>query len=192
MAKNPRKSWLSIFSSSKSKKVTAVQVKFRDLHAPVPEADGREYTYSWPLPQTPQIGDRVIVPGADGPAPAVIVALGVGPSAVGTRLEPVRRMVTTEEVAAAHQRHADAQERWFNIARRAAGLPTKSRARKIPDGFPDIPPVDGTADRNNADRFGRGWWRIYKQAEESQRDAEELKRFKSIAYRWFAIRDKQS
>src|SRR5699024_11892889 len=80
------------------------------------------------------------------------------------------------------------EQAWLNMARRAAGLPTPGRARKAPpEGYKDLPPVDGDAPPEKAHRHGNGWWRAFKAAERHGRPAEEVEAFASIARRWYQI-----
>ena len=171
-------------------KPAAVQIQFRDLDQPPQRGPGKTYTYLWPLPDEPQAGQRVIVQGHDGPAAAVVVEIGAGETPKGVELKPVTRLATPAEIEKAARKRARDQNAWFEIARRVAGLKTSGRARKtIPDGMPPVPPADGYVDPETAEEYGRGWWRIYKRAEEAGRDADEVAKFKAVAHRWYDMRD---
>lgn len=177
-------------------KPTVVRVAFRDLAAPSPSRDPEDidygYSYTWALPVPPTIGARVLVTGSEGPAPAVVVGFGVGPSARGMQLLPVIRLATVAEIERASASRDAARAAWFDEARVAASLPRLGRAPRGYDAeeWPEIPRAKGTAGRDKADAYGRGWWRLYKQAEGAGRDLEEVQAFRSLAHRWFAIRDR--
>lgn len=178
-------------------KTTVVRVAFVDLAKPAPDPDRvRGYNYAWTLGGQPEPGDRVVVPGIDGPAYGVVVEvknrtpreLASDERSWGATIKPVRRMVTADEMAKARSKAAADLDAWLDMARRAAGLPTRSRRRKVPEGYPDIPPADGQAGLVEADHYGSVWWKAYKNA----RSDDEKKSFGSVAHRWYAIRDRES
>lgn len=169
-----------------------VRVASRDLTAPVPPADGHGYVYRWTLDADPMPGMRVMVPGADGQAPAVVLGVAAKHEAAGLQLKSVSRVVTGDEIQRAHERVQADTVAWLRMARKAAGLPGAGRVRTSPpEGFPAIPPTSGEARKAEADRYGRTWYRIAKKAEELERDPDEVAAFRSNAHRWFAIRDRQ-
>ncbi|BAU32501.1 hypothetical protein [Microcella alkaliphila] len=174
-----------------SKKQTVVSVAFRELSEPPPKNELRStYRYVSTLTPAPVVGDRLMVRGSDGKlAPVIVVAVEVTKATDG--LAPVERAVTAEELDQATQKAAKDLDTWFRMARRSAGLSVSGRLPGKPPGdLPEIPPADGEASREDADAWGRGWYRIWKLAEEHGRGAEEIAAFKSKAYRWFAVRDR--
>ena len=173
-----------------SRKLRIVSVSFRDLTSDTPPDPTHAYTYTWRLPFDPVVGARVIVPGGDGrPATAVIAAVEVKPPQ-GLTLSTVTRLVSTDEVETAHSAARSNEDAWLDAARISAGLSSSSRRRSVPAGFPPIAPAEGTASSQQAGEYGRMWWKAYKRAEELGRPADEVKRFREIAHRWYAIRDR--
>lgn len=141
---------------------------------------------------------RVIVPSLDGMSPGVVLGYSSLKEAGGYSLDEIKtvhRLATDEEIKAAHAeleasraREAKSAQSWLNMARRAAGLPTRGRGRATPPpGFPEIPPIDGTADPRVASQYGSTWWRAYKLAKQTGRGDEEVERFKEIGRYWFNI-----
>ncbi|ALJ20407.1 hypothetical protein [Microbacterium sp. No. 7] len=175
---------------SRKPKARIVSVSFRSLTSTTPADPERAYAYVWELPESPVVGMRVIVPGGDGKsAPAVVAEVDVTvPRSVD--LKAVSRIVAPEEITAAHAHDMDEATAWLEMARKAAGLPSSTRRRTAPQGYPPIAPADGEATPQEANEHGRMWWRAYKLAQEMNRDADEIKRFGSIAHRWYAIRDR--
>ncbi|GAA4774812.1 hypothetical protein GCM10023351_19000 [Microbacterium gilvum] len=176
-----------------------VQVVFCPLTGPIPDSR-TTYDYEWALATPPRVGDRVFVRGGDGRhAEAAITSVGEAVSKTRVLdLAPVYRVATDEdmrEATAAEERaraRADEEERaWLRVMRKAAGLPTPGRvSAKLPERFPSVPPATGTASPEKANEYGRAWWRAYKRAEERGHDSEEVQAFRSLAHRWYAIRDK--
>jgi hypothetical protein len=186
-----------MFGLGRQKRTTLVRVAFRNLDRPAPHPDEHTYVYIWALGGVPAVGERVVVPGGSGPAHAVVMSIETADdkqlaslSRQNGPLKVVTRRVTTAEIAKATSKTSAALDGWLDMARRAAGLPTKSRRKTPPSGYPAIPPVDGKASADDAAAYGRTWYRLYKQAEEAGRDPEEVRKFKSIAHRWYAVRDK--
>lgn len=178
---------MGLLQMFRTKPATLVRVTFRDIAEPPPRTYGRGYVYTWPHRSAPEIGLRVLVPGMDGPAWAVVI--GVNDADREERrqeLKSVIRPATAQEVAKGQAHHERDANAWLDMMR-AAGLPTKGRARnKLPKGYPEVPPAEGTAAPEVAGRYGSAWWRAFKSA----RDDEERKRFESLARRWYAIRDR--
>lgn len=177
---------MGIFDLLRARPTRHVRVTFRDIAEPPPQAHGRGYIYRWRLREEPELGARLLVPGMDGPAWTVVI--GVDDATRGelreVELKDVTRLATPQEVAKGEAKYLAAQDAWLNMMRRAAGLPTKGRGRsKVPKGYPDVPPAEGTAPPDLAGRHGTAWWRAYKSA----RDDEERKRFQSLGHRWYAI-----
>ena len=172
--------------------VKLVKINYRPLDRD-PEPDpGKGYVYIWPLTEPAEVGMRVWVASGDGPSPGVVC----DPSASApdgfklSELRSVVRVVTSNELEIARARALSDQHAWVDIVRHAAGLPTAGKVmRAVPLGFRDIPPVNGKASKLEADRFGRGWWSIYKLSQEEQWGDSETRRYKEIAEHWFAIRD---
>ncbi|WME24456.1 hypothetical protein [Brachybacterium sp. GU-2] len=146
------------------------------------------------------IGGRVFVRGGNGEsAPAVVVDLEASrpENYSWDELAPVLRYATAEELEVARnkaRRRAEKELRdeqaWLNMARRAAGLPTPGRARKaLPEGYRNLPPVDGEATPEKAHRNGNRWWRALKAAERHGRPAEEVEAYAAIARSWYKKRD---
>ena len=168
-----------------------VSVSFRELASNTPPNADHAYAYEWKLATPPAVCTRVVVPGGDGRAAfAVIAAIDVAPPR-GMALKTVTRLVTDAEIAkAAASAEAD-EDAWLNMARRAAGLSTFGRVRsRVPDGFPPIAPVDGSASAEQAATYGRMWWRVFKAAQSREWVRGEVLRVESIARRWYAVRDK--
>lgn len=165
-----------------------VKVLFRDLTDPVPEDHDHSYAYLWPFSELPQVGQRVVAPGMDGPAFAVITAIGASEELIreiGSGMKMITRPATDEEIEKARTKEHEDLNAWLDMMRQAAGLSTTTRRRIVPDGYPPIPPVDGVADIETADGYGRAWWRAYKNA----RTEEEETTFKRIGSRWYKLRD---
>jgi hypothetical protein len=184
-----------IFGLRKKTRSRVVLVSFRELTSDTPADASDAYAYRWELPTEPEIGARVWVPGAgDRPATAIVAAV----DASVPELKVTTRLVTQQELSEAQAKAAADRvkvaadrDAWLDMARRAAGLSTTGRARKSPPvGFDSIPPADGTASANQAEEFGRVWWRAFKQAAIAGRPSEEVDAYKAIARRWYAIRDK--
>lgn len=172
-------------------KVRTVSVGFRDLTSDHPVDPARAYLYVWDLPENPEVGMRVFVPGGDGKlAPAVIADLNPQANARNVSLKAVRRVATATEIAAAHAKADQASTDWLEMARKAAGLPSRSRRTKAPEGYPEIAPADGEATKAQANEYGRMWWRALKLAEAQGLPSEEVKVISAIAHRWYAIRDR--
>lgn len=186
----PRQSFTS--KKKKTYNTPYVSCTFRALTSDRPATIHSGYTYRWDLPSDPVAGMRVIVPdGDDKPAPTVIGAINVIPEDGDTEdIKTVTRIVTDEEIHAAHVALHKDEEAWLDMARREADLPSKTRRQNPPAGLPEIPPADGRATEEDANEYGRAWWRVFKTGEEHELPKEELTRFKSIAYRWFAVRKK--
>lgn len=168
-----------------------VSVSFRELTSDTPPNADHAYAYIWELSGAPSVGERVWVRGGDGrKAAAVIAAVNVRPPR-GMTLAKVMAKIDPIEVAGARDSAVADETAWLNMARRAAGLPATGRARtKVPTGFPAIAPVDGKGSGEDAAEYGRMWWRVFKAAEERGWPASEVKQLKSIAHRWYAVRDK--
>lgn len=176
---------------SRKPRLPLVSVSFRDLASTQPADAAHAYVYTWSLPSPPSPGMRVIVPGSDGrPAPAVVAAVDVAPPK-GLALKAVTRVVTPAEIQKAIDDAAADELAWLSLARRAAGLPVTGRSRtRVPAGYPEIAPADGAATAEQANRYGRMWWRAYKAAQSHSWPAAEISRVESIARRWYAVRDK--
>lgn len=183
--------WIPLVITRKNKgsAPTVVRVAHRELGEPAPNRDPNDpdygYAYAWHLPQPPKLGDRVFVENGSA---AVVVGLG---SNYQGELASIVRLATPAEIAAGARSASAARDAWLGMVRRAADLPTSgSVPSKAPDGYPEIAPVDGVATTAVADDYGRMWWRAYKAAEEAGWHSTEVQKLKSIAHRWFAIRDK--
>ncbi|GAA1162765.1 hypothetical protein F6W69_06810 [Microbacterium oxydans] len=168
-----------------------VSVSFRDLTTSTPPNADHAYVYEWTLSTPPTVGTRIVVPGGDGRAAfAVVAAVDVAPPR-GMALKPVTRLVSAAEIDKAAASAAADEAAWLNMARQAAGLSTTGRVRsRVPDGFPPIAPVDGTATAEQAATYGSMWWRVFKAAQSLGWVRGEMKRVESIARRWYAVRDK--
>lgn len=188
-----------LFKKRPPKRPRLIEIQYRDLDEE-PRDGGRPYVYTWALKEDPEVGGRVFVRGGNGEStPAVIVGLNASrpENYSWDELAPVFRFATSQELEAARnkaRRRAEKalkdEQAWLNMARRAAGLPTTGRARKAPpEGYKDLPPVDGDAPPEKAHRHGNGWWRAFKAAERHGRPAEEVEAFASIARRWYQKRD---
>ncbi|QKT06589.1 hypothetical protein HUN08_04830 [Gordonia sp. X0973] len=171
-----------------------VSVAFRSLDRPVPDPGAHGYVYLWNLPIAPQRGMRVIVPGYDGPAPAVVLGPGDPREVEGLEVVTVTRLATEQEIQAVTRQRALDKAAWLSMALKAAGLPTLTKVPpEVPSGFPDIAPIDGQApDVSTADDYGRMWWRAYKTAERVGLPNEQVQKLRGIAHRWYAIRDRYS
>lgn len=173
-----------------------VRVRFRDLDSEIPSAGAGWYTYAWSLPAPPQVGMRVWVPGSEGLAPAVVVDMGQPADLGGYEAQAVKRLATNEEIekarrksAAASARQAEEGEVWLRMMLAQAGISVGRTAQRVPNGWPEIPPVTGDYSPDAANEIARVWWRAYRLAEASPHDRESVKRLKSIAQAWFEIRD---
>lgn len=172
-----------------SRKQVAVIVSYRELTRTA-DPTGTGYAFVWPFRETPKPGTRVVVPGMDGQAFGVVLrnATAKDVKGLGT-LKPIKRLVTKDELEKAHVKQGAETDKFWNQARIAAGL-DKGRRAKVSDGFPEIYPASGSAKATDADVYGRGWYRIWKRAEEEGRATDEQAAYRAVAYRWFAIRDK--
>lgn len=148
--------------------------------------DCKWYSYVWKMRTAPQIGDRVWAPGEFGGGWAVVVGMGSPRDLVGFDAKEITRAATAQEVAKAVAKFEADRNAWLDMMRKAAGLKSSTRRRRVPSGYPDIPPAQGDAAPDVANAYGSAWWRAYKAA----RDDEERKRFKELGHRWYAIRDR--
>lgn len=172
-----------------SRKPIAVIVSYRELTHSA-DLDGHGYAFSWPLRESPTPGTRVVVPGMDGQAFGVVLRAATAKDLKGLgQLKPVRRLATTKEIESANAKQVAEADKFWTQSRIAAGLDTGRRA-KVTGDFPDIQPASGSASKSDADVYGRGWYRIWKRAEEAGRAPDEQAAYRALAYRWFAIRDK--
>jgi hypothetical protein len=89
-----------------------VKVMFRSLTAPLPQArPGGGYAYTWTLNRPPAVGDRVVVPGIEGPASAVVVAMGTREDEVRHGpLKAVIRIATAADFTEESRREAASAE----------------------------------------------------------------------------------
>ena len=172
-----------------------VQVHFREIGPIDPSSlsPGGTYSYLWTLPEPPRVGQWVNVPGGDGrAATARIWAIGPSADSRGMVLASVLSVIPEIQVRDALTRNAKKIGNYFDHARKAVGLPIKGRlGTTFPEHYPQLPPL--TADRyttQEADYYGRVWWRLYKQAEESSRPSDEVRAYQSAAMAWFRRRDK--
>lgn len=175
------------------RRVSVVTVAFRDLGTRDPLknfSSEHGYAYVWPFAEEPRIGRWAIVDGWDGPSTVVVGALGLPESARGIELKPLRRLIPEAEVVAAQAQRDSPAHAWLDLARRAAGLEvTRPLVEKVPHGFDPLPPTDGTASADKADKYGRIWWRAYSLSTELARDPDETDAFKSAGQHWFRQRD---
>jgi hypothetical protein len=112
--------------------------------------------------------------------------MGAREDIAGAEALSVERLATPEEIRGAVAQAAADLSAWLDMARGSAGLPDGSRRRRAPEGYPEIPPADGIAcSAEDADSYGRVWWRAFKSA----RDEVEATTFESIARSWFHRRD---
>ncbi len=176
---------MSLWSSLFGPREYAVRVAFRELHQPLPppRLEGW-YAYLWRLGPEPKRGDRIIVPGIDGPAHAVVEVLGSKRDLKGCEAKSVIALVSAEQVAAAVAGVRARQDLWLDMMRKSAGLPSSVTRRRPPEGYDPIPPAGGDAPAEAADRCAAAWARAAKLA----RDDEERKRFEALKYRWRAVR----
>ncbi|WP_147439030.1 hypothetical protein [Mycetocola reblochoni] len=169
-------------------------VKFRELSSSFGLNDhsmAGAYLYRWPFREEPAIGARAFVDGGYGVSPVVVVGLAGERDAkrYGGDIVSLLRLARAEEVSS-EVHGVDDDEREFSAARVAVGL------SPLP-GFEDVdasevPPTAGELSAEEADRAGRAWWRIWKAAEVAERPTDEQKAFSAVAFRWFAIRDRQN
>ena len=168
----------------------AVQILFRDVQPiDLSVVSLRSlYTYSWPFDKEPVIGQWVRVIGMDGLTTAVIAALGVGEAAEGMELVPVSEIIPDTEVQEMLQRRAETRGLWF---KQALDVLSGAAFGQTPvEGHLTVPPLDGrTNSRDEADTFGKGWWKLYKEAEQDQLPEDIIKAFKQAAETWFSRRD---
>jgi len=171
-----------------SRKQTAVIVAYRELARSADPTD-HGYAFVWPFGETPVSGTRVVVPGMDGQAFGIVLreATAKDLKGLGT-LKPIKRLVTQDEIEKAHAKQGAETDKFWKQAQIAAGLERGRRAR-VGEGFPEIHPATGSATAEDADVYGRGWYRIWKRAVDEGRATEEQAAYRAIAYRWFAIRD---
>lgn len=181
--------WSSLFgrpSPRIRKDPILVRVVLHELHE-AREPGAKEYLYEWPLPEDPEVGDRVLVPAAGERKHGTVSGPGSRRDYSGN-LSAVIAVIPAAEVARATRAWASAHATWLDLARAKAGLPTDGRPLNPPDGFPSIPPPVGNAGDPSAGQHGRVWWRLYKDA----RTPEEAARFEAIAREWFKIQDDAS
>ncbi len=172
-----------------SSKPVAVIVAYRDLtHAA--DLAGNGYAFIWPFRDEPKPGLRVVVPGQDGQAYGVVLRSATAQDVRGLgQLKQIKRLATQEEMDKARAKQVAEEGKFWSQARIAAGL-DKGRRAKVSDDFPDLQPAGGSASAADADVFGRGWYHIWKLAEEDGRESDEQAAYRAVAYRWFAVRDK--
>lgn len=170
-------------------KPVAVMVAYRE---PTREADptGHGYAFIWPFKAKPQPGVRVVVPGIDGKPFGVVLRVATAQDVRGAGpLKSIKRLVTTDELDKAHAKQAAEAIKFWNQVRIATGL-DKGRRAKVSDDFPTIYPADGAASASDADVYGRAWYGIWKRAQGEDRAPDEQASYETVAYRWFAARDK--
>lgn len=168
-----------------------VGVVFTPLHRE-PWQDATVYTYLWTLSEEPFDGARVIVPGSEELSPAVVVEVDRVPDP-DLELVAVKRLVSQREVDAAVRAVEERRDLWLSMARHAAGVPGAEYVPAEPvEGYPNIAPVTGDASPADADRFGKMWWRAYRLSQELELDRAEVRAYKELGHRWFAIRDRSS
>lgn len=184
---------------------TVVVVAYRDLVSPVTEdyldkLSGR-YNFRWELPQAPDRGTRVKVPGGDGRlTDGVVLRIATADdlrsaSSAGysvSELKKVHRLISSEEVEKATNAEKRNAESWLRMARRAAGLPTKGKGRQAPPpGYPPIAPIEGGGDIKHARDHVRMWHQAKKLAVKYNHDPDEVQRFDEIVKYWRKIQREQ-
>jgi len=166
-----------------------VTVAFRELGRRDPLKDfSPEHgnAYLWPFATRPEVGAWAIVDGFKGESTVIVGAIGMPSQAQGLELKPLLRLVTAaDEAAASGPAHA-----WLDLARHAANLPlTRSLPERLPTGFDEVPPSEGTATAKAADRHGHIWWKAANLSLDLGRGDEEAEAFKTIARHWYGQRD---
>ncbi len=103
-------------------------------------------------------------------------------------LVPVSEIIPDTEVQEMLQRRAEARGLWF---KQALDVLSGAAFGQTPvEGHLTVPPLDGrTNSRDEADTFGKGWWKLYKEAEQDQLPEDIIKAFKQAAETWFSRRD---
>jgi hypothetical protein len=133
---------------------------------------------------------RVVFPGTDGQEYGIVLRVATAQDVRGAGpLKSIKRLVTTDELDKAHAKQAAEALNFWNQVRIAVGL-DKGRRAKVSDDFPTIYPADGAASAADADVYGRAWYGIWKRAQGEGRAPEEQASYETVAYRWFAVRDK--
>lgn len=175
---------------------TIVQIAYRSLSKPIPY-DGSEarYVYYWPFRNPPVPGQWVVVPTSRQPAAyAVITGLGDAGYADGAPINTITSLVPEEVVAEAQRKARADTMAWLWVAQRAAGFPAPGYPAP-PDEYPysPIPPANGPAPSADiASEYGHVWRRVHRRAEEYRLPDEQVKRFNSIAQRWFALAESRA
>lgn len=177
---------MGILDLFRRKPTRLVRVILLDIAEPPPRMPPRGSTYIWRLKGAPEPGMRVLVPGMDGPTWALVMGVdeATRQDVAGQELGQVSRRATAQEEARGRAEHESARNAWLDMMRRAAGLPAPGDARRrVPDGYPEVPPAEGTAPPEEAGGYGLAWWR----AHEAARDDEERERFETLGRRWDTI-----
>lgn len=173
---------------------TVVSVAFRDLDARYPLrnfSSEHGYAYVWPFREAPRVGQWAIADGWSGPATVIVGSIGLPQHARGMELKSLHRLIPAAEVSAAQAERDAPALAWLDLARQATGLPVADPASdKVPRGFRALPPAQGTARSDVADKRAEIWWRAYRLATELGRDPEEVAAFKAAAQGWFRERDR--
>ncbi|PPF47049.1 hypothetical protein C5B85_01880 [Pseudoclavibacter sp. AY1F1] len=170
-----------------------VRVAFRDLTQPSPGPDwGGTYTYVWAVRPAPEVGARAFVRDQEGKLAAVVVtAFGTPADLVGFEPAQIVRAATKRELARTSQAAAEAADSdgiWLDMMRRQAGLAAgrPQLPDTAPSGYPPIPPAEGTTrSAEQADAFGRAWWRAYKHDDAGAA----APRFRELGQHWYSVRD---
>lgn len=188
----------TFFESFQGTQPTVVVVAYWELTMPVTE-DYLEhltgiYNFRWELAEAPERGMRVKVPGHDGRAADGVVLRQATERDISRareagytvdELKKVQRLVSPDEVDKAVSAEKREAESWLRMARRAAGLPTKGKARhNPPSGYPPIAPVDGSGDTEQLREHLHMWKQARKLAKKYDHDAEEIERFNEIVKHW--------
>lgn len=196
----------SLFGKNKSQPAAAdawrgpgvfVRVAFRDLTQanPGPDSHGR-YTYVWAVDPAPLVGSRAFVRGGDGePAAVVVTDFGLPEDLDGYDPAQILRAATPRDIAKAERAAGQAAAEsalvatiWLDMMRAAAGLALVGGqlSRQVPSGYPSIPPAEGTTrNAEEADAYGRAWWRAYKH----DGAGAAAPRFRELGQRWYDVRD---
>lgn len=93
---------MGLFDLFRKAPTNVVRVTFRDIKEPPPRVHGSGYLYRWPRREIPEVGDRVLVPGADGPAWTVVIGVNdaTRKELAGLDLRDAIRIATPAEAAA--------------------------------------------------------------------------------------------
>jgi hypothetical protein len=162
----------------------AVLVAYRSLNKAIGTTS--DLVFLWTLPETPEPGMRIVLPGGDGLEKFGVVIR----SATQADLDDSRpsapeysviRLATPEELGAAKEQ----REQFWAQARIAAGIESGRHIGVV--DFPELYPRDGAATPTEITTYMTGWRRVWKRAENDHRPANETRAYEAVACHWTCL-----